>query len=232
MISALTYPVMILMLAIAVFFFFKFFVLKVFATMGSGCSSCAITTMLITALVKIVIIFALIFGALFYVYMDKKLLRAIMDVFSGFPLVKQLMKNYMFTNFFSVLALAYDSGVPLANSIELANTVMGISSTKAKIALAIKRIMNGCELTTAFGVTQVFSEFAMSQISAGEKAGELEKMFEIVSFDYEKQIDLALKVLTEFVKIFAMIFVGLIVFFVVTTAYNSYYSNLFNALGI
>ena len=164
--------------------------------------------------------------------MDKKLLRAIMDGVSGFPLVKQLMKNYMFTNFFSVLALAYDSGVPLANSIELANTVMGISSAKAKIALAIKRIMNGCELTTAFGVTQVFSEFAMSQISAGEKAGELEKMFEIVSFDYEKQIDLALKVLTEFVKIFAMIFVGLIVFFVVTTAYNSYYSNLFNALGI
>lgn len=33
-ISALSYPVMILMLAIAVFFFFKFFVLKVFATMG------------------------------------------------------------------------------------------------------------------------------------------------------------------------------------------------------
>ena len=164
--------------------------------------------------------------------MDKKLLRAIVDVASSFPLVKPLMKNYMFANFFSVLALAYDAGIPLPNSIELANTVMGIPSVKGKISLAIKRIMNGCELTTAFGVTQVFSEFAMSQISAGEKAGELEKMFEVVSFDYEKQIDLALKVLTEFVKIFAMAFVGLIVFFVATNAYNSYYSNLFNALGM
>ncbi|MBQ4079033.1 type II secretion system F family protein [bacterium] len=231
-ISALSYPVMILMLAIAVFFFFKFFVLKVFATMGAGCSSCAVMTMLVTAIVKIVIIFALIFGAIFYVYMDKKLLRAIVDVASSFPLVKPLMKNYMFANFFSVLALAYDAGIPLPNSIELANTVMGIPSVKGKISLAIKRIMNGCELTTAFGVTQVFSEFAMSQISAGEKAGELEKMFEVVSFDYEKQIDLALKVLTEFVKIFAMAFVGLIVFFVATNAYNSYYSNLFNALGM
>lgn len=232
MIHALTYPVMILMLAIAVFFFFKFFVLKVFATIGLGCSSCAIMTMLITAIIKIVIIFALIFGAIFYIYLDKKLLRAIMDVASGFPLVKPLLRYYMFSNFFSVLALAYDAGIPLPNSIELANTAIMIPSIKGKISLAIKRIMNGCELTTAFGVTQVFSEFAMSQISAGEKAGELEKMFEIVSYDYEKQIDLALKVLTEFVKIFAMIIVGLIVLFVATTAYNTYYSNLFNALGI
>lgn len=231
MVSALTYPCMILALAVAVFFFFKFFVLKVFAMMGSA-SSCSVFSIFVSAIIKILVIFAVIGGSIFYVYNDKKLFRNLVDIASKFPLVKPLMKNYCFSNFFSVLALAYDAGVPLPESIELANSVMAVPSVKKKIALAVKRILNGCEVTTAFGVTQIFSDFAMSQISAGEKAGELEKMFDVVAYDYEKQIETALKVLTEFVKIFAMILVGFIVFYVVTTAYKSYYSNLFNALGI
>jgi len=122
--------------------------------------------------------------------------------------------------------------VPLPQSVELASDVISVKSMKTKISLAVKRIYNGCELTTAFGVSQLFSSFAMSQVSAGEKAGELEKMFAVVSLDYEKQIDLAINVLSEAVKIVSMLFVGLIVLYVAVTGYKSYYAGLFGAFGL
>ncbi|MBE7704508.1 MAG: type II secretion system F family protein [Cyanobacteria bacterium SIG29] len=232
MISALTYPTMILSLAVAVFFFFKFFILKVFASFGNGICPATIMTWFIFAVVKIVLIFAFIAGVICYIYFNKKVLRKVIDIVVKIPMVQSIMRAYSFANFFSVLSLAYDSGVPLPQSVELASDVISVKSMKTKISLAVKRIYNGCELTTAFGVSQLFSSFAMSQVSAGEKAGELEKMFAVVSLDYEKQIDLAINVLSEAVKIVSMLFVGLIVLYVAVTGYKSYYAGLFGAFGL
>ncbi len=232
MISALSYPVFVLLLAIAVFLLFKLFILKVFSMMGSGFATCALLKMFVIAVVQIIAIFAVLFGIILYCYFNKKILRKIINLISKLSIVKPFIKSYSFTNFFSVLELAYDAGVPLSQSIELANSVISISSIKAKISSISKRILNGCEVTTAFVLTQVFSPFAISQISAGEQAGELEKMFAVIALDYEKQIDLSIKVLNNFIKVFSLVFVGFIVLYVVVTAYKSYYKNLFEAFGI
>ena len=228
--SSLTYPVAVLALALFVFLLFKFCLLKIYAMMGEGITYCTIKTLVITAMIKIFIIYAIIGGVVLFICKNKKILRKLLEFISKLPFISPLVKNYSFANFFSVMGLSYMAGITASKSVELANSVISIESIKKNIAKAAKMISKGCEVTTAFGVAKVFSSFAMSQISAGEKAGELDKMCLIVSNNYEKQLETSLKVLMKMLPLFALGFVGVIVGYVVCTAYSTYYSGLLNSL--
>lgn len=228
--SSLTYPVLVLALALFVFLLFKFCLLKIYAMIGQGVTYCSMKTLFITAMIKIAAIYAVIIGGIFFVCKNKKLLKKLFGFISKLPVISNLVKNYCFANFFSVMGLSYMAGVPASKTVELANSVMGIDYIKKNIANAVKMIAKGCEITTAFGVARVFSSFAMSQISAGEKAGELDKMCLVISNDYEKQMEVALSVLMKMMPPIALGFVGIIVGYVLYTAYTTYYSSLLNSL--
>ncbi|MBQ4078624.1 type II secretion system F family protein [bacterium] len=230
-ISSMIYPVSILALAVAVFLFFKFFILKVFSMIGSSICPTSVMMMLFTAIFKIIVIFGVFIGVVCFIYFNKPVFKKFVNLLSNLPFINILIKNYAFANFFSVLSLAYDAGVPIANSIEMAASVITAKDIKTKLNLAAKRIYNGCSVSTAFAVTQVFSGFAMSQISAGEQSGELEKMFSIVSLDYEKKLELALTFIVQVMKPLSIVIVGLFVLYVVKTGYESYFGALMGSLG-
>lgn len=232
LLSSMTYPVIIFALAIAVFLLFKWFVLKVFALMGEGLGQSCVLKMLFGTVVKIAVVYAIAAFVIVYAYNNKKILKKILNFFSKFPLVSTMLKNFSFSNFFSALALAYDAGVPISQSLELASTIINVPSIRQKIHSAAKRIKDGCEVTTAFKLTNAFSSFAISQVSSGEQAGELEKMFAVVAKDYEKQAELSIKVLAKILEPLMIFFVAFIVLHVVITAYKSYYSNLLGNFGL
>ena len=86
-------------------------------------------------------------------------------------------------------------------------------------------------VATAFAVTQLFSGFAMSQISAGENAGKLEKMFFIVAADYEKKLEFALDIILQIIKPLSIVLVAMFVLYVAVTGYKSYFNGLMGAYG-
>ncbi len=230
-ISSLTYPISILALAVAVFLFFKFFILKVFSMMGSGTCPTSIMMMLFGAVFKIIVIFAIIIGLACFVYFNKPVFKKFVNLLSHLPGISTLLKHYAFANFFSVMALAYEAGVPIANSVEMAASVISAKDISTQLKLAAKRIYNGCSVSTAFAVTQVFTGFAMSQIAAGEQSGELDKMFFVVSVDYEKKLEMALNLIVQILKPLSIVIVGLFVLYVAKTGYESFYSGLLGGLG-
>lgn len=232
LISSMTYPLIIFAFAIAVFLLFKWFILKVFAMMGEGLGQSCVIKMLIETVFKILCVFSIVIGAIVYSYKNKKIFKKILNFFSKFPLISTILKNFSFSNFFSVLALSYDAGVPISQGLELASSIINVPSIRLKVLSAAKRIKDGCEVTTAFKLVNVFSSFAISQVSSGEQAGELEKMFAVVAKDYEKQIELSIKVLAKVVEPIMIIFVAFIVLHVATTAYKSYYANLLGNFGL
>ncbi len=227
-VSSLTYPACVVCLAIAVFFLFKFFVLKVFALMGDGITQTTVMCILTTAVIKIIIIFAIIGGMLFYIFKNKKLQQKISGRLFSFKIFSGLLKNYYFTNFFFVTALAYDAGISAGEAVNLANSVINIKEINTKIKKSADMILNGCKVGTALGAAGLFSSYAISQISSGEEAGELDKIFRIVSADYENKLDLSLKVIIKLVEPILLIFVGIIVLNIAINAYKSYYAGLFS----
>ena len=231
-ISSLTYPLLILALALAVFMLFKFFILKVFSMIGSGICQSAVMKLLFEAVIKILFVFGIIIGVVCYIYFNKTVFKKFVNMLSHFPGINILLKDYAFANFFSVMSLAYDAGIPIANSIEMASSVIVSKNIKDKLLLAAKRVYNGCSVATAFAVTQLFSGFAMSQISAGENAGELEKMFFVVAADYEKKLELALDVILQLIKPLLIVLVAFFVLYVAVTGYKSYFNGLMGAYGL
>ncbi|MBQ9244789.1 type II secretion system F family protein [bacterium] len=227
LISSLTYPILIFCLALAVGMLFKFFILKVFASMGSG-GLCAtqVKFLLIGAIIKIVIIFAMLIGAVIFIALNRPLLSKIRSFFANVKLFGNIIKNFYFANFFNVLALSYQAGIPISESLSLSNSVVNLDYCKAKLNKAFKMVQNGCNLSTALATTNLFSNYAMSQVAAGENAGELDKMLKTVAYDYEKKLDTAIKVVLKLVEPTMMILIGIFVAYVVVTAYKSYYSGL------
>lgn len=228
--SSMLYPISILLLAIAVFLFFKFFIFKIFETMADGLSNTQIISLLITAIIKIIVIFILIGVTTFYVYKNNSIKQKIFSLFSKIKVISKLLENYYFHSFFTVLSLADESGVPITESLQIANSVIKVRNVNNKLNKAEQMISKGCEITTAFGVANVFSDYAMSQISAGEKAGELDKVFKAVANDYEKKLETSIKVLSKLLEPAMIIIVGIIVMFIAVSAYTKYYEGIFSMI--
>ena len=68
----------------------------------------------------------------------------------------------------------------------------------------------------------LFSDFAMSQIATGEKAGELEKTLAAVAYDYETKLRVSLDVMLKLLEPIMMIIVGIIALIVLAFGYKHF----------
>lgn len=228
-ISKMTYPVSMFFFAIIVGLFFKFFVIRIFSLSASG-ESINIGCIAISAFIKIASILICIALVVYIIFKSKYLLGKIISKLLVFGTVGNMMKNYAFSNFFSVLALVYGAGITGSESLNLAKSVVNLPNFEKKLKKASNRVLQGCELTTALTATNLFTDFAISQISAGEKAGELEKMLKAVAQDYEAKLQLSLNVILKLLGPIMIGIVGVIVFYVALSGYKAYYGYLFSLM--
>jgi general secretion pathway protein F len=218
-ISKATYPVIIFFLTILVALIFKTFILEVFTSkmMGTGPS---VVVIAIKSIIQIAITFGIMGGIIFALYKNKNFTSKLISKLATIEPFKKLIRNYTYSNYFSVLSLAYSAGLPISESLYLSNTVVNLPEATAQLNQVVPRVQQGCELTTALGATMLFSDYAMSQIATGEKAGELEKSLSAVAYDYETQLRVALDVMLKLLEPLMIILVGLIALVVLIFGYN------------
>lgn len=226
-ISKSAYPALMFFLAIFVALLFKTFIIEVFTQSASGAKVC-IASLALKAAIQIGIVFLAIAGVIYAIYKNKALLSKIISKLIAFKPIGNLVRNYSYSNFFSVLTLAYSAGLSLAEALNLAASVVNMPEDARILKIASARVQQGCELTTALSATNLFSEYAISQISTGEKAGELEKMLHAVSYDYESKLRVSLEVILKLLEPMMIFAVGIIVLIVAINGYKSYYAFLFS----
>lgn len=227
-ISSLIYPICLLCLALAVFILFKTCIFKVFETMFSGICAEEITKLLIFAVFNIIITFSAIGFFIFFILKNKKAKYTFSRFLTSLPFLSGLIKDYYFQNFFNVLSLAFHAGIPAAEAVELANGTIKEKIINNKIKKSIKMINSGCEITTAFMVAGVFSKDAISQISTGEKTGELDTTAKTAAENYAKSLEMKIKTVTKLIEPAMLILIGILVAYIAVTAYSKYYESLFS----
>ena len=228
LINALLYPVFIFFAAITVAMFFQFFINPSFRSVYDYNISTNTVNLLFTAVIKIIIVYLIIFGLLFYVYKTQKIKESIKKFFSSLWIIRGILRNYYFTNYFYVLSLAYEAGVPSGTSVMLANSVIGIKEIKEKLKNAEKNIETGMPVSEALNITGLFSGFVMSQIAAGEQAGKLDKSFKKAAKDYENKMDTVIKTMQKLLGPIVLFIVGIIVALVAAKSYSEYYKAIFS----
>ncbi len=225
-ISKSAYPALMLVLAIFVALLFKTFIVEIFTQSASGAKVC-ITAIALRAAMQIAIVFLALAGVVYLIFKNKALLSKITSKLTAFKPIRNLVQNYSYSNFFSVLTLAYTAGISIGEALNLAASVVNMPEDARILKIASSRVQQGCELTTALSATNLFSEYAISQIATGEKAGELEKMLHAVSYDYESKLKVSLEVMLKLLEPVMILAVGIIVLIVAVKGYQAYFSFLF-----
>ena len=235
-ISAMTYPAVIFIVAIVVLVYIILYVVPQFTDMYSqmGSELPVITQVIISAsdflaanLLSVVLTIIAIFIILSILYKNAaKFRQAVQWSIMHIPVIKDIIINkeiIMFTKTFTSL-LNYD--VFITDSMEILEKITDNEIYKELIKESIINLSNGNGVSIAFKDHWAFPTVAYEMLLTGEKTGKLGNMMNKVSEYYnteQKNLITRLKSLIEPIMIiFLAIIVGIVLLAVIVPMFNMY----------
>lgn len=235
-ISALTYPSVVLVISIAVLTFLLIFIIPkfvgIFEQLGSQLPGITVflinlSTFVQNNIIKIVLTLAAVIVILIAMYKNIRKFRYIVQwVLMHIPVIKDVIiynEVIMFTKTFSSL-IRHD--VFITDSIEMLGKVTSNEIFKDIIKEAVTNLSTGAGLSKAFEDKWAFPRIAYEMLVTGEKTGRLGTMMENVASYYEeeqKNLVQRLKSLIEPVMIILLaIIVGVILLAIFIPMFSMY----------
>ena len=228
-VSKMRYPAIIFGLLIFSICIFLFFVFPAFNQTING-ENVEFYSLILGAIVKILTCSFVIGFLVYRIRKNKTLQKKFINWFLKLKFVSSALENYYFSNFFTTLSLSEAAGLPINEAIEVSNKTINSSEINKKIFKSQEMIEQGCEIATAFGVANVFSDYAISQITAGEKSGELEKIYNEIALDYRQICISKIDALLKSIEPTMLVVAGVFVLIIAAKMITKYYETLFSLL--
>ena len=227
-ISALTYPAFVILLAHAVVLVMLMFVFPAFKEMfdQQGKSLPAITQFCITtgeflkdkwAIIPIGI--GLIIGTVIYLLRWNVSRRKIEELLLKVPLISDLVKASAFSNFLTVLQIAYDAGIPILECLYLARTTLSNTVMQDAVKISIKKMQAGIHLSEALKAANIFPKMVLFMVSTGEQSGRLGELMTQSVQHIDQQLDLIIDTIGKLIEPLLLIFIGFLVCFLALSLY-------------
>ncbi len=235
-VSALTYPVIIMVFAIAVVTFIVVYVVPQFSTIYEqmGITISGLTLFLITfsnfLTNNLTLIILLIVGLIvlnFILYKKVKMFRVfIQEISMKIPVIKDVIIYNEIALFAKTFASLLRNNVFITESMGILSKITNNEIYKSIMYKTIDNIVNGEKISDAFKDHWAVPDVAYYMIVTGESTGQLADMMQKVSDYYQvmhKNIVNALKSLIEPVMIvFLAVMVGGILLAVIVPMFNAY----------
>jgi len=195
--SAMTYPVILFFITVAVVVLIFTLILPQFFTLFEGIELPAITKVMIaisasmTSYWYIYIIVSLIIIALSGFLLTVPAVKKAVDQLKlKIPKIGKLMKIIYTARFARTLSSLYSSGLAMINALTISGETIGNSYLQSQFAKAIEQVRNGEPLSASINLIDGFDAKLVSTIYIGEESGNLDSMLESVadSFDYEAEM--------------------------------------------
>ncbi len=130
-------------------------------------------------------------------------------------LIGQIILKTEISRMMRTLSLLLSSGVPITPSLEISASVIGNQVLKSEIQKFKDKIASGASLSSSFKDSKLFPELVNNIISIGEETGSVDKSLSRIADEYERDVDRALKILTQLLEPVIILTMGLIVGFIV-----------------
>ncbi len=227
-ISALTYPVFVVVLAIAVVLVMLMFVFPAFKEMfdQQGKALPFITQICIDAgeflkdkWMVIPVGIAVIVGAGMYLLKWEPSKRKIDEIMLKIPLIADLTKAAAFSNFLTVLQIAYDAGIPIIECLYLSKTTLSNYVMQEAMKLSIKKMQAGAHLSESLQAANLFPKMILFMVSTGEQSGRLGDLMEQCVQNIDQQLDAIIDTIGKLIEPIMLIFIGVIVCFLALALY-------------
>ncbi len=227
-IGTLMYPCFVIVLAIVVVTVMLMFVFPAFKEMfdNAGAKLPIFTQICIDmgTFMKeywyLVLMFPVVLFALGYAAFKNEVSRKILDeFFLRIPLVGKMLKFANFSNFFTVMHVAYEAGIPIVDCLYLANLTIDNWTLRKAVTDSISKVQQGTHLSTSMRSAQVFPSMVMFMVATGEQTGKLGDMLAQSVRFLDKELDNIIDALTRMIEPLMLIVIGCIVMFLALALY-------------
>ncbi len=216
--AALSYPVVVGILATIIFIAMTVFLLPVFANIFKDIGvelplftrvMLSISAFLRSPNVLILIILIPVCSFAYNQYYKTRVGRETMDRFAlKVPLFGDLIQKTATARFCRTFGSLTRSGVPILTCLEIVRDTAGNQIIANAVDEARREIQTGGMISIALQREQVFPLMAIQMISIGEETGEIDQMLMKVADFYEDEVEQAVKALTSIMEPIMILFLG------------------------
>ncbi len=247
--SAMTYPLAVAFLAIAVFFGMTVFLIPVFAdifaSIGTELPGLTLVMMAISQFLRtgeglipmpfgnVILMFIganILFFAVRQYYKTPAGHWQIDALLLKLPLIGDLLQKNAVARFCRIFGTLTRSGVPILNSFDIVGATAGNVVIANSINKAKEEIQEGGMLSVALDRDKVFPILSIQMMTIGEETGELDSMMMKVADFYEDEVEQTVKALTSILEPVMMVVIAGMVGVILLSMYLPMFK-VFETLG-
>lgn len=218
--SAMTYPIAVIGLAIALVNVLLIFVIPVFADMfsGFGAKLPAPTQMLIDLSDFLKhwwwAIGIGLYGAFFVLnrYTSTPVGRRQKDMFLvRAPIFGNLVHKIALSRFCRTYATLMRSGVPILRTLEIVSSASGMCQVEDACVEIAKHVSQGGQVSEVMAANPFFPPMMKHMVKAGESTGNVDGMMNKIADFYDTECDATVAALTSLIEPMLIVFLGVVV---------------------
>lgn len=218
--GAMTYPVAVITLAVALVNVLLVFVIPVFAEMFSsfGAELPKPTQMLIDlsdflkSWIIVILIGLFIFWKLLKKFTSTPKGRVMKDqLLFKLPVVGNLVQKIAVSRFCRTYAILLRSGVPILRCLEIVSNASGNTFIEAAVVDITKHISSGGQLSEVIADTPFFPPMVKHMAKAGEQTGNVDGMMDKISDFYDAEIETIVEALTSLMEPLLICVLGVVI---------------------
>lgn len=215
--SAMTYPVIVLIIAVLVIGVILVFVIpvfeKMFADFGGALPA---PTQIVVSLSKFVKgnILYMIGAVVAFVFAFRRFYktekgRVLVDGYMlKLPIFGMLLRKVAVAKFTRTLGTMVSSGVPILDALDIVARTSGNKTVESAIFKVRWAISEGQTMAGPLAESGVFPSMVCQMVAVGESTGALDAMLSKIADYYDDEVDAAVDSLTSMIEPFMMVFLG------------------------
>ena len=215
--GAMTYPMVVVAIAIIVIAVIMIFVIPVFQDMFSSFGKALpVPTQIVVAMSNFTKgnILYMIGALILIVFLFKKYRgttggRKVTDILSlKLPIFGPLLKKVAVARFSRTLGTMITSGVPIITALEIVAKTSGNAVLEEVILDVRSSIAEGQPIAEPLSENDIFPNMVVQMIAVGEATGALDTMLEKIADFYDDEVDVAVEAMTAMLEPLLMVFLG------------------------
>ena len=227
-VGALIYPVFVICLAIAALMIMLMFVFPAFKDMFNNLGDkLPIYTKICLQLgeflksywVIIPISIVSIVGGVYYALKHEATKNKIDEILLQIPILKDLIIAANLSNFFAVMQVAFDAGIPVIDCLYLGNITITNSLLNREMKKASRKIQTGQRLSVALKNITLIPKMMVFLLAIGEQSGRLGDMLKQNVVYIDAKLDKVIDTITRMIEPIMLIMIGSMVLFLALSLY-------------
>lgn len=231
--GAMIYPIILLVLTVAIVIGLFTFIMPVFIDMFEDPADMPVLTrglMHVSNFLRtkwyilIIVVGGIVFGLMYVLKIPKFRIKFDRLLIKGPGFGPLIVKVYT-GRFSRTLSSLYSSGIPMVECLERSSSILGNSYIDQCFENVVDEVKQGETLSSSIQRTEIFDSMFCSIIYVGEEAGALDDILAKTSDYYEEESEAAIQRLVGMLEPLLIIILGIVIGLVVAGVYPALYGS-------